>query len=257
MLREDGVELLEGVTVTGAEPGPALLLSDGRRIAGSHLLVASGRAPNLEHLGLSEAGLRVTAQGIATDAGLRSLSHRHVFATGDIADPAGLGTRQLTHARQLPRPASSSAARCSTCPRALDYRALPRVIYTDPELAVAGMTEAEAQAANLSPRVLRWPLAENDRAVAEAETEGSAVLVLSGRGALLGASLLAPHAGEAIGLWVQAIGRNIPLRALAGMVLPYPTFAEAGKAGGGGVPSAERLFSPGVRRLVRLLSRLR
>ena len=129
------------------------------------------------------------------------------------------------------------------------------MIYTDPELAVAGMTEAEAQADNLSPRVLRWPLAENDRAVAEAETAGSAVLVLSGRGALLGASLLAPHAGEAIGMWVQAIGRKIPLQSLAGMVLPYPTLAEAGKRAAG-FPSAERLFSPGVRRLVRLLSRL-
>ena len=117
VLREDGVGLLEGVTVTGAEPGPALLLSDGRRIAGSHLLVAIGRTPNLEDLGLAEAGLRVTAQGIATDAGLRSLSHRHVFATGDIADPAGHSGPGSSPTRPATTPASSSAARCSTCPR--------------------------------------------------------------------------------------------------------------------------------------------
>jgi pyruvate/2-oxoglutarate dehydrogenase complex dihydrolipoamide dehydrogenase (E3) component len=98
-------------------------------------------------------------------------------------------------------------------------------------------------------------MADNDRAVAEARTEGAAVLIISQRGALLGASLLAPHAGEAIGLWVQAIGRKIPLSALAGLMLPYPTMAEAGKRAAA-VVAGERLFSPAVRRLVRALGRL-
>ena len=254
VLRADGVTLIEGARVTAVEPEPALVLSDGRRVTGSHLLIASGRTPNLEDFGLAEAGVRVTARGIATDAGLRSLSHRHVYAAGDIADPAGLGPVQLTHAASYHAGIIIRRA-LFRLPARLDYRALPRVIYTNPEWAVAGMTEKAAQTAGLSPRVLRWTLAETDRAVAEAETAGSAVLVVSGRGALLGASLLAPGAGEAIGLWVQAIGRKVPLQAVAGMVLPYPSFAEAGKRAAG-LPSAERLFSPPVRRVVRLLSLL-
>ena len=126
------------------------------------------------------------------------------------------------------------------------------MIYTAPELAQAGLTEAEARAAGHDIRILRWPLAENDRAQAERRPEGLVKLVTTRRGRVLGAGILAPHAGEMIGLWTLAIARRIPLSALAGMIVPYPTLAEAGKRAAGTFFMA-RLFAPATKRIVRLL----
>jgi pyruvate/2-oxoglutarate dehydrogenase complex dihydrolipoamide dehydrogenase (E3) component len=118
-------------------------------------------------------------------------------------------------------------------PVRLDYDALPRVTYTDPELAQVGLTEAEArEAGHGDVTVLRWPMSENDRAVAEGRPEGMAKLVVGKRGRLLGAGILAPRAGEMAGLYGLMIGR-LPLSALAGLVLPLPHPVRGGKARGG------------------------
>ena len=93
-----GVTLLEGATVTAVEPGPTLVLADGRRIAGSHLLVAVGRRPNLAGAGSRRpATCRPARPASPPIAGLRSLTNRRVFAVGDIADPQGIGPRAFTH----------------------------------------------------------------------------------------------------------------------------------------------------------------
>jgi pyruvate/2-oxoglutarate dehydrogenase complex dihydrolipoamide dehydrogenase (E3) component len=248
-----GVMLREGVTIRAVEPGPALLLSDGTRIAGSHLLVAAGRRPNLEALDLPAGRVEATPAGIAVDRSLRSLSNRRVYAVGDIADPVGIGPRAFTHV------AGAHAALfvrhvLFRLPGAVDYSALPRVTYTSPELAQAGMTEAEARAASLPVQVLRWPLADNDRAAAEREPEGLVKLVAS-RGRLVGAGILSANAGEMIGLWALAIGQRTRLSALAGMILPYPTRNEAGKRAAGSA-FADKLFAPRTKSLVRLLAKL-
>ncbi|MBO0710013.1 MAG: FAD-dependent oxidoreductase, partial [Acetobacteraceae bacterium] len=252
-LRADEVGIVEHAEVARTEPGPALVLADGTRIAGSHLLIAVGRRPNLDDLGLDAGGISAGPGGIATDRGLRSLTNRRVFAVGDIADPEGLGPRAFTHAGGYH--ASIVIRRALfRLPARLDYRAFPRVTYTDPELAQVGMTECQARRAGHDPIVLRWQLADNDRAIAEGETAGLAKLVCA-RGRVLGAGLTGAHAGEAIGAWTLAIGRRIPLSALAGMIVPYPTRAEAAKRAAGTYYES-RLFSPGVRRLVRALALL-
>jgi len=250
----EGIVLLEDAKVSAVEPGPTLVLADGRRISGSHLLVATGRTPNLERLNLEAAGIRATPRGIATDAGLRSLTARHVYAAGDIADPEGIGPRYLTHVGAYH--AGILARRVLfRLPARLDYGALPRVTYTDPELAQVGVTEAEAREAGREVRILRWPFAENDRAIAEGRTEGFAKLVVTKGGRLIGAGIVGPHAGEMIGLWTQAIGRRLSADAVAGMVVPYPTRAEAGKRAASTF-SLDRLFAPRTRWLVRALGRL-
>ena len=149
---------------------------------------------------LEAGGVRAGPAGIATDAGLRSLTNRRVFAVGDIADPAGIGPRAFTHVGSY-HAAIVIRRALFRLPARVDYAALPRVIYTDPELAQVGLTEAEARAAGHEVRMLRWPLAENDRAQAERRTEGLVKLVTTRRGRVLGAGILAPHAGEMIGLW--------------------------------------------------------
>ncbi|HEX2939757.1 MAG TPA: FAD-dependent oxidoreductase [Rhodopila sp.] len=248
-----GVAFEEGATVAAVEPGPALRLSDGRRIAGSHLLVATGRRPNLESLDLPAGRIEAGPAGIITDSGLRSVSNRRVFAAGDIAAPTGLGPRAFTHVASYHAGIIIRRA-LFRVPAKVDYAALPRVIYTDPELAQTGLTEAEAGAAGMRVQVLRWPLADNDRAVAERDTDGLAKLVISGK-RVIGAGILAPHAGEMISQWTLAIAQRTPVSVLAGLVVPYPTRSEAAKRAAGSF-YAPRLFSPRMRTVVRLLSRL-
>jgi pyruvate/2-oxoglutarate dehydrogenase complex dihydrolipoamide dehydrogenase (E3) component len=139
-------------------------------------------------------------------------------------------------------------------PARIDYAALPRVTYTRPELAQVGITEAEARAAGHRIAILRWPLADNDRATAERDSAGLVKLVVA-KGRVLGAGILAPNAGEMIGLWTLAIAQRVKLSALASLIAPYPTRTEAGKRAAAGffVP---RLFAPRTRMLVRLLARL-
>jgi pyruvate/2-oxoglutarate dehydrogenase complex dihydrolipoamide dehydrogenase (E3) component len=261
-LARDGVNLLEGaklarVTSARAEdggPGLVAVLEDGREIGGTHLLLAVGRAPRLAGLDLQAGQVQATKVGIATDAGLRSLTNRRVFAAGDIADPQGIGPRAFTHVAS--QHAGLLARRMLfRLPARLDYAALPRVTYTDPELAQVGLTEDEARAAGHAVNILRFPVAETDRAVAEGIGEGLAKLVVTPKGRLLGAGILAPHAGEMAGTFALMIGRKLPLSALAGLVLPYPTLAEAAKRAAGDFYTP-RLLSPAVKRVVGLLKRL-
>jgi pyruvate/2-oxoglutarate dehydrogenase complex dihydrolipoamide dehydrogenase (E3) component len=247
------VSLLEGTTVGAVESGPTLALTDGRRIVGSHLLVAVGRRPNLEALDLAAGNVQATPSGIATDQGLRSLTNRCVYAAGDIADPRGIGPRAFTHIGTYHAGIVIRRA-LFRLPARLDYAALPRVTYTHPELAQVGMTEAEARAAGHRISILRWPLAENDRATAERDNTGVVKLVVGG-GRVLGAGILAANAGEMIGLWTLAIARRVKLRALAALILPYPTRGEAGKRAAASF-FVSRLFAPRTKTLVHLLARL-
>jgi len=253
----DGVTLLEGAKLAGVEPdrpGLVAVLDDRRRIAGTHLLLAVGRAPRLKGLDLEAAGVTYTKQGISTDPGLRSVSNRRVWAVGDIADPRGIGPRAFTHVAS--QHAGILARRMLfRLPAKVDYAALPRVTYTDPELAQIGMTEEEARDAGLAPLLYRFPIPETDRAVAEGLEDGLVKLVVSPKGRLLGAGILGPHAGEMAGTFGLMIGRKLPLSALAGLVLPYPTLAEAAKRAAGEF-YAPKLLSAFSKRLVGLLWRL-
>jgi pyruvate/2-oxoglutarate dehydrogenase complex dihydrolipoamide dehydrogenase (E3) component len=208
----------------------------------------------MEGLALDAGGVRSTSQGIATDVGLRSVSNRRVWAAGDIADPAGIGPKYFTHVGSYHAGIIVRRA-LFRLPARLDYRALPRVTYTDPELAQVGLTAAEARSLGHEVRVLRCPMVENDRAQAERRTDGLAKLVVTSRGRLLGAGILAPHAGEMIGVWGLAITRRLPLSALASQILPYPTRAEAPRRAIAAM-LAERLFAPRTRWIIRALKLL-
>lgn len=119
-----------------------------------------------------------------------------------------------------------------------------------------GPTEAELRADGRQDlAILRWPLAENDRLVAEGRAGGLVKLVASRKGQVLGASLVGPEAGNMAGIFALMIGRRLPLSALAGAVMPYPTAQEAAKRAAGEF-YAPRLLSAPVKRLVRLLQRL-
>jgi pyruvate/2-oxoglutarate dehydrogenase complex dihydrolipoamide dehydrogenase (E3) component len=246
-LAGEGIAIRPGVEITGIERDANAIvvrLADGERIAGSHLLVATGRRPSVEALDLPAAGIEATPKGITVDARLRT-TNRRAFAIGDVAGGPQFTHVALYHAGIVIRNA------LFRLPARVDYRALPWVTYTDPELAQVGLTEA---AAGEEARVLRWPFSENDRAQTERDTEGLVKVVLGGNGRILGASILGTGAGDLILPWALAIAQNLKIGALANLIVPYPTRGEASKRAAG-CYYTPTLFSARTRRLVRFLAR--
>jgi pyruvate/2-oxoglutarate dehydrogenase complex dihydrolipoamide dehydrogenase (E3) component len=251
----EGVQFRENATVRSVRHGDGavtLTIERGGRtedMAGSHLLVAVGRRASTGDLDLAAAGVEHGPNGIKTDRRLRT-SQRHIYALGDVID----GPR-FTHAAsyQAGIVVRNLAFRL---PAKVDYRALPWATFSDPELAHVGMTEAEARDAHGSAvTAVTASMARNDRAIAERRTEGLVKIVAGRRGRILGASILAPHAGDIIGLWCLAISRGLTLRAVTDTILPYPTLGEAGKATASSYYTPS-LFSERTRRAVRFLQRL-
>lgn len=248
-LRARGVKIISA-RVTGARPG-ALILSDGREITGSHILVAAGRQFDAGALNLAAAGIESDRDGIRTDLSLRASGHKNVFAAGDCANPRGIGPRRFTHI------AGSHAGiiirhAVFRLPAKLPLAPPVRVTYTAPELAQVGRTKAEAGG---TARALTWHFSENDRAVAEGDTTGLIKLVIDKNARLIGAGIVGPGAGEMIALYALAIAERKKLSAIANLILPYPTRAEAGKRAAGAF-YAEKLFAPGPSRVAKFLARL-
>jgi pyruvate/2-oxoglutarate dehydrogenase complex dihydrolipoamide dehydrogenase (E3) component len=249
-LKEEGIALRPSTTIAAIEQTPdgvAVVLAGGERIAGSHLLVATGRRPNTAALDLIAAGIAETVHGIIVDAGLRT-TNRRVYAIGDVAGGPQFTHVALYHAGIVIRNA------LFRLPARVDYRALPWVTYCDPELAQAGMSEATARDAYGDKiRVLRWNFAENDRAQTERDTAGMVKIVTTAKGRILGAAILGAGAGDQIMAWALAISQRLKIEALANLIVPYPTRGEAGKRAAGSFYTPT-LFAPRTRRLVRLLA---
>ncbi|HLJ20774.1 MAG TPA: FAD-dependent oxidoreductase [Stellaceae bacterium] len=255
-LRADGVTIRTGVKIGRVESDAAgaavVLAGEGgeERLAGSHLLVAAGRRANLKGLELHKAGIAVNERGgLVVDRRLRT-TNRRVYAMGDAA-----GGPQFTHVAGYHAGIVIRNA-LFRLPAKVDYRALPWVTYTEPELAHVGLTEAEAREHHARDlNILRWPFHENDRAQAERSTHGVIKVVTRRNGRILGASILGPEAGELIHPWVLAIGQGLKIGALATMIAPYPTLGEVGKRAAGSF-FTPKLFSERTKRLVKWLSYL-
>ena len=250
-LCSEGIVSRPGVEIAEVERAGQVIrvrLESGEQISGSHLLIAAGRRPTVEALDLAAAGIASTAKGITVDARLRT-TNRRVFAIGDVA-----GGPQFTHVA-LYHAGIVIWNALFRIPAKVDYRALPWVTYTDPELAQVGLTEAEARAIERASRVLRWRFVENDRAQTERETEGMVKVVTRANGRILGTSILGAGAGDLILPWALAISQKLKIGALANLIVPYPTRGEASKRAAGSYYTPT-LFSARTRRLVRLLARL-
>jgi len=249
-LAGEGVAIRSGVEIGGIErDGDAIVarLADGERVGGSHLLVAAGRRPSIEALDLAAAGIEATAKGITVDRRLRT-TNRRAFAIGDVAGGPQFTHIALYHAGIVIRNA------LFRLPAKVDYRALPWVTYTDPELAQVGLTEVAARASGKDVQVLRWPFSENDRAQTERDTEGLVKIVLGRSGRVLGASILGAGAGDLILPWALVISQKLKIGALANLIVPYPTRGEASKRAAA-CYYTPKLFSPRTRRLVHFLAR--
>ena len=227
-LAREGVELRAGIAVarvegTNGKVNVVVRAEGGEEtIAGSHLLIATGRRANADGLGLEAAGIRRDGAGILVDKGLKT-ANRRVYAVGDVAGGAQFTHLANHHAGLVVR---NALFRLRV---RVNEEAVPRVTFTDPELAHVGLTEAQARRRRLSFRVLRWPFHENDRAQTERDTHGHIKVITSRGGRILGATIVGPSAGELITTWTLAIHRRLSARTLAGIIIPYPTLAEVGK----------------------------
>ena len=251
-LRAEGVTIHEGAAVTAVSGQAGAVRVDtaqGQSVTGTHLLIAIGRQPVVDGLGLDLAGVDHGPGGIAVDAGLRS-SNRRIFAIGDVT-----GGAQFTHVAGYQAGVIVRSMLFGLRARGRSDH-IPRVTYTDPELAQVGLTEAEARkihGARLT--IVRADFAHNDRAIATGQAQGFAkVMVVRGRP--VGAVIVGPQAGELIQVWALALAARLKISAVAGMISPYPTLGEINKRVAGAY-FAPRLFeSPWVKRVVRLVQRL-
>ena len=253
-LLAEGLAIIEGAKVEGVASsgnGMAVTVSrDGKSetISGTHLLVAAGRRANVEGIGLDAAGIAFSPKGIEVDARLRT-SNKKVFAIGDVA-----GGYQFTHMAGYHAGIVVRNA-LFNFPAKVDYRAVPWVTYTDPELSHVGQTLAEAQKSAPGASAVKWSLTENDRAQAERATEGFIKVVTGKGGRILGATIVARHAGELILPWVLAVQKSMTMRDMTGIIAPYPTLSEVSKRAAGAYYTPT-LFSPRTRGLVRFMQRL-
>jgi pyruvate/2-oxoglutarate dehydrogenase complex dihydrolipoamide dehydrogenase (E3) component len=251
-LAREGVIVRSNVAVARVEGAGAkikvVLAGDGEEaIEGSHLLIATGRRANTDGLALEQARIACDRNGIVVNKRLKT-TNRHVYAIGDVA-----GRGQFTHLANYHAGLVIRNA-LFRLPVKVNADLVPRVTFTDPELAHVGLTEAEARSRGLTIRLLRWPYHENDRAQAERETAGHIKVVTDGRGKIRGATIVGAGAGELITTWTLAIDRGLPIRALAGIIVPYPTLAEIGKRAAITYFTAS-LTNVWVRRIIALLRR--
>lgn len=251
-LRAEGIRILEGrqvVRAGGSAGDIALTLDDGTGLQGTHLLVAAGRQVALDRLNLAAANVAHDRRGVTVDARLRSTTNRRVMAVGDAA-----GGMQFTHVAGYHAGLVVRQAVLGLPARARTDH-IPRVTYTDPELAQVGLTEAEARTAHgAGLTVVRAEMAQNDRAQAGGLTAGFLkVMVVKGRP--VGATLVGAQAGELIGLWALALASRMKMSAIAGMVAPYPTLAEVSKRAAGAYFAPKLFENAALKRIVGLVQR--
>ena len=225
-MEKDGVRIITGAAlerVTTTATGKKLHFSvDDRKleIECDAILVCIGRTPNLENLGLEEAGVRYTARGVEVDARLRTTNPR-IFAAGDICSRF-----KFTHAADaMARLVIANALFLAR--RKVTDLVIPWCTYTDPEIAHVGYYERDAQAAGFSVATITQRLDHVDRAILDGESDGFARVHYDRKtGKILGGTVVARHAGEMIGELTLAIAATQSLGVLSSTIHPYPTQSE-------------------------------
>jgi pyruvate/2-oxoglutarate dehydrogenase complex dihydrolipoamide dehydrogenase (E3) component len=225
-LRRDGVELVLDATVTAVEPrtdSKLLRLKEGE-VHVDQILVAVGRQPNIEGLNLDQVGVRHDGQlGVLVDDRLRT-SNGRIYAAGDVCSRF-----QFTHAADAMARLVIQNALFMGRKRA-SALTIPWCTYTDPEVAHVGLSEQEARERGLHIKVFVQQLRHVDRAVLDGQADGLVkVLVKEGSDRILGATVVAAHAGEMISEICLAMTAGLGLGALARTIHPYPTQGEAVK----------------------------
>lgn len=252
--KTDGINLFEGAKVLAVSQKKKEIhlrvAHEGKEISlqGSHLLLATGRKPNVHGLDLEKAGVQYTPRGIEVDDRLRT-SVKKIYAIGDV-----IGGYQFTHMASY-----HAQVVIKNClfhlPTKVNYKALPWVTFTTPEVAHVGMSHEEASAADPHSKTLLWPYKDCDRAQTERKTKGFIKVSTTRKGQILGVSIVGENAGELILPWGLSIEKKLKIRAMADVIVPYPTLSEINKKVAGSFYTP-LLFSPFTQKLVRFLMKV-
>jgi len=251
----DGIELELGATLEKVETGAGGKIlyyrvgGEARQKRVDEILIGAGRRPNVEGLGLEQAGVRYSEAGVQVNARLRT-SNRRIYAAGDVCL-----TAKFTH--------TAEAAAKLVLRNALFFGrqkhtgwTIPWCTYTEPELAHTGLGAREAAERKIAVDTFEVPLARNDRSVADGDDDGLVkILVRRGSDEILGATVVASHAGDLITQITLAMHARVGLGRLFDMIYPYPTQAEAIKAAAATFNRTR--LTPLVAKIFALLLRLR
>jgi pyruvate/2-oxoglutarate dehydrogenase complex dihydrolipoamide dehydrogenase (E3) component len=219
---QEGIRVLQASVDRVAHDGTEFTISAGGQvISGDVLLVATGRTPNVEGIGLDQAGVSYSERGIQVNARLQT-STPHIYAVGDCT-----GAPQYTHLAGYQGFAAICNALLPLKQRGMP-RVVPRAIFTDPEVAHVGMSEAEARAQHGdSVRTTTLDMNRTDRAITDDDARGLIKIVYRSNGAILGATLVAARAAETLTEFTLAIERGLKAGDLATAIHLYPTYATA------------------------------
>ena len=220
-----------------------------KTIVADALLVAMGRTPNVDGLGLKNIGVVYDDKGIEVDSRLRT-NHKHIYAAGDVT-----GKYQFTHAAGYEGGIVISNA-IFHLPRKTDYTFLPWCTYTSPELASIGLNEKGATAAGIKYSVWIEEFKNNDRSLAEGEETGRIKMLLDEKEKPIGIQILGPHGGDLLSEWVAVLNGKVKLSTLAGAIHPYPTLGEINKKVAGSF-LAGKIFSDTVKKGLKLFFNLK
>jgi pyruvate/2-oxoglutarate dehydrogenase complex dihydrolipoamide dehydrogenase (E3) component len=215
VLREEGIELVLGATAAAARRNGeeyVLELDGGKKLHGDRLLVATGRRPRVQNLGLETVGVEVDGHGVPVDSRLQA--GERLWAVGDIT-----GIWQLTHVGKYQ--GEVVASNILGEPREANYDAVPRVVFTDPQAAAAGATNGRFSGTG---RLSELPKTET-YSRAYAESKGFLTL-LADENRLIGAYAFGPEAGEWLQQATLAIRAGVPIEVLSDTIQPFPTFSE-------------------------------
>jgi len=218
VLRREGVAVRTGAVIERVEPsgatGATLHLQGGEALSGERLLVATGRRSDLTSLGVDALGLDTEARAVPVDGRMRVVPG--VWAVGDVT-----GKGAFTHVAVFQARLCVADILGRPLPDA-DYRALPRVTFTDPEIGSVGLTEEQARVEGGDVTVFHQPLSASTRGWIN-QAEGFVKLVARD-GILVGATSMGPTGGEVLGLLALAVHARVPLDAMRSMIFAYPTF---------------------------------
>jgi pyruvate/2-oxoglutarate dehydrogenase complex dihydrolipoamide dehydrogenase (E3) component len=206
------------ITVEGKDKELSIIKSE-------RVLVAIGRAPNVEGLDLEKAGVKYSRKGIEADVTLKTSAH-NIYVAGDVVGPY-----QFSHMAEYQAIIAVGNA-LFPFKRKADYCCVPWCTFTDPELAHLGLTEEEARTQHKDIKVFRSKYSEGDRAVTDLEENGFAKVICNKKGKILGAHIVGTNAGELIHEYILAKTNNLHIGKLSSSIHIYPTLAQIVKRTG-------------------------
>jgi len=254
ILKEEGIEIHTCLSVDHVrqEGDLKVMVAEchGRKetFQADELMLAIGRAPNLEGLGIDAVGVRVEHRASVVNNAMRTTA-RNIWACGDVT-----GKYLFTHIAEYQAGLVVANALIPFMKRKVDYRAVPWVTYTDPELGRVGLTEEEARQKYKNVKVYRFDMKDLDRAVIEGEDKGIIKIVCTKKGKILGAHVLAPQGGELLHEFVIAMQNNLGVGSITKTIHVYPTLSQAVRRTTN-MYYAEKIFSGWIPKVTKKLIR--